>query len=274
MQMVETRSVSFSIVLHATALLIAAFGLPALLPKKPDPVPLVMTVELLPMSEVSNVKPSKEPIQKEEKAPTPKPAVKPLPPAAAEKPKEVTPPPPKPVEKEKFDPQPDGLKKEPKKVEEKPKEEAKKPDEDFKALLNKLQQETKAQQEKEAKDKATKVENKTTSEAPYDESLPMSISEKDMIRSQFIPCWNMPAGAKDASTLAARVKMKMQPDGTVLEAKLAPDQMGRYNSDPVFRAAADSAVRAAYKCSPIKNLPADKYGSWKEMELNFDPRDL
>lgn len=34
MAMVESRSVSLSIVLHALALLIAAFGLPALLPKK------------------------------------------------------------------------------------------------------------------------------------------------------------------------------------------------------------------------------------------------
>ncbi|MDX2094511.1 MAG: hypothetical protein SFW64_00995 [Alphaproteobacteria bacterium] len=42
--MVESRSVSLSIVLHATALLIAAFGLPALLPRAPEPMPLVMTV--------------------------------------------------------------------------------------------------------------------------------------------------------------------------------------------------------------------------------------
>jgi hypothetical protein len=39
----------------------------------------------------------------------------------------------------------------------------------------------------------------------------------------------------------------------------------------VFRAAADSAVRAVYKCNPIKNLPTNKYNSWKEMRLNFDP---
>jgi hypothetical protein len=82
--MVESRSVSLSIVLHALALLIAAFGLPALLPKKTEPVPLVMTVELLPIGEISNVKPSDTPIQKEQKAPTPK-ITKPVPPTAKEK---------------------------------------------------------------------------------------------------------------------------------------------------------------------------------------------
>ena len=36
----------------------------------------------------------------------------------------------------------------------------------------------------------------------------------------------------------------------------------------------DSALRAVHKCSPLKNLPIDKYGSWRAMELNFDPQDL
>jgi hypothetical protein len=60
----------------------------------------------------------------------------------------------------------------------------------------------------------------------------------------------------------------------VLKAVIAPDQMGRYTSEPFFRAAADSALRAVFKCSPLKNLPPEKYGSWREMELNFDPQDL
>jgi outer membrane biosynthesis protein TonB len=98
--MVESRSVSLSIVLHALALLIAAFGLPALLPKKTEPVPLVMTVELLPIGEISNVKPSDTPIQKEQKAPTPK-ITKPVPPTAKEKAAEPPPP------EKKFDPMED-----------------------------------------------------------------------------------------------------------------------------------------------------------------------
>ena len=140
--------------------------------------------------------------------------------------------------------------------------------------MNQLNQESKVVKDKKAKDDTNTPKNTTKSDAPYDDSMPLSITEKDMIRSQFIPCWTMPAGAKDAHTLAARVKLKLQADGTVIEATIAPDQQGRYNSDMFFRAAADSAIRAAHKCSPIKNLPADKYNSWKEMELNFDPSEL
>lgn len=275
MQMVESRSLTLSVFLHIAVVLIAAFGLPILLPKKPDPVPMVLSVELLPISQISNVKPSDKPIEKEQKN-APVKQTKPMPPLVKEPPKPVpTPPtPPKPVEKT-FDPDEGAKPKDKIKPVEKPKEE---PDnKEFQDLLKNLKQQAekeKTEPVKDAKDKENKQQNLTKSDAPYDDSAPLSISEKDMIRSQFIPCWAMPAGAKDAANLAVKVKVTLQQDGTVLTAAVAPDQMGRYSSDTFFRAAADSAVRAVHKCSPLKNLPSDKYGSWREMELNFDPREL
>ena len=295
MPLVENRNLSYSVIIHVMAVLLLAVGLPILLPTPPDPTPLVMSVEVLPISSISNVKPSDKPIQKEQHAPTPKPA-KPLPPAKEPPKPAPTPPtaapkeptPPKPVEKH-FDPAENAEplpEKKPKPVDPKPveppkKDEAKpdtkpKPD-DFAALLNKLKTETPTPPTapvKDAKDKVNKEENKTKSDAPYDASMPLSISEKDAIRSQFIPCWHAPIGAKDAASLAARVKVQLDPDGSVKVAMLSPDQQGRYNSDPYFRAAADAAVRAVYKCSPLKNLPPDKFGTWGTMEINFDPKDM
>ena len=280
---VKPSSLNISITLHALLVLVAFFGLPALLPEREDPTPLVMSVELLPISEISNVKPSDKPIQKEQKAPTPK-TPKPVDPSMKEPPKE-TKSEPKPVEKvvekhfdptEGAEPKPEEKKEEPKKEE--PKKDEKKADkpadEDFAALLNKLKQENTAAPDKNAKDKTNTTENKTKSDAPYDASLPLSISEKDAIRSQFVACWRVPAGAKDAASLAVRVKVELMEDGTVKSATVASDQQGRYASDTFFRAAADSAVRAVHKCSPLKNLPKDKHNSWREMELNFDPKEM
>ncbi|NBO19672.1 MAG: energy transducer TonB, partial [Proteobacteria bacterium] len=48
--------------------------------------------------------------------------------------------------------------------------------------------------------------------------------------------------------------------------------MGKYQSDPFYRAAADAAVRAVQRCSPLTGLPSDKYETWKQMELRFDPK--
>ena len=283
MELVEQRnSIPFSIALHLILVLFAAFGLPHLLPKKADPLPLVMTVEILPIGGETNIKPSDKPITKEQKAPTPI-NKKPIEPTVKDMPKPPEPIPAKPEPKPepkpelkptKADPVKDAeplpdAKKDDKKPD-KPKDEKKAKD-DFAALLSKLKQESKPDKTPQAKDATTTAENKTTSDAPYDASKPLALSEIDAIRGQFIPCWRMPIGAKDPKSLAALVRIKLQPDGTVLTAELASSQQSRYASDPFFKAAADAAIRAAHQCSPLKNLPVDKYNSWRELELNFDP---
>lgn len=293
MAFIKSRSLNISIVMHALLVLIAFVGLPAILPTPPDPTPLVMSVEILPITGVTNVKPSDKPIEREQHAPTPK-TPKPVEKSVKEKP--VTPPPPdpkqapvkesKPVEKH-FDPmegaeedEPDDTpkpKKEPppKPVEPpKPKEAPQPKADDFAALLNKLKQENTTTPAKDAKDKTNTTENKTRSDAPYDASLPMSLSERDAIRGQFIPCWRVPMGAKDAASLAVRVKVELMQDGSVKTATVASDQQSRYASDTYFRAAADSALRAVHKCSPLKNLPPEKFGTWGNMEINFDPKEM
>jgi len=121
-----------------------------------------------------------------------------------------------------------------------------------------------------AVDDVSQAENKTRSETPYDNSI---ISEKNMIRNQFMKCWVMPAPSPNPETLIVKVRVVLGVDGTVAEAKLAADQ-GRYHSDPFFRAVADSAIRAVWKCAPLQNLPSDKYDSWRDMELTFDPQEL
>ena len=40
-----------------------------------------------------------------------------------------------------------------------------------------------------------------------------------------------------------------------------------------FTAAADSAVRAVMLCQPYQ-LPPAKYALWRDMILNFDPREM
>jgi colicin import membrane protein len=44
----------------------------------------------------------------------------------------------------------------------------------------------------------------------------------------------------------------------------------RMSSDPVFRAFAESAVRAVRSCSPLK-LPPESYQVWRNIIFNFDP---
>jgi len=258
--------------MHGFCLLLAIFGLPALFNEKPEPEPFVMTVEVVPIGEITNLPSANKPLTERKQAPTP-PKKVPEPPAAKEKPAE---------EKPKPDPEavPDPDKKpeikekelKPKKPE--PKKEEKKPaEDDLAVLLNKLKEESK-EKTKDAKDDQTAEENKTRSDKPYDPAVPLSITEKDSIRSQFVKCWRMPAGSMNAEELAVRVRVQMNADGSVNKAELVSDQRGRYSSDQFFRAAADSAIRAVWKCNPLQNLPPDKHDAWSDMELNFDPAEL
>ena len=279
----ESRSFTISVLLHLLIVLFAAFGLPALLPKTPEPVPMVMTVEVLPISAMTNLKPSDQPIsEKKEAAAQAKNPAPPPPPKQMEQPKLVEQPKPKeepkptekPVEKH-FDPN-EGAEPKPaeKKEESKPqteKVEAKKQEDDFLKTLNNLKAEAQ-KTEKKAPDATTQPENKTKSDAPYDESMPLSLGEKDAIRNQFIPCWSPPMGAKDAANLVVILKAQFKETGELIDVQMRPDMSSRYGSDPFFRAAVDSAIRAVHRCAPLKNLDMAKYGSWKDMELTFDPK--
>lgn len=100
----------------------------------------------------------------------------------------------------------------------------------------------------------------------------LSASEMDLVREQISRCWNINAGAKDAKDLVVEIKAQVQPDGTVTQATIV-DQ-GRMN-DPVWRAAAESARRAFFnpQCTPLK-LPPDKYDTWKDLDVDFSPKDV
>ncbi|HTW54119.1 MAG TPA: hypothetical protein VME45_19685 [Stellaceae bacterium] len=100
----------------------------------------------------------------------------------------------------------------------------------------------------------------------------LTASEMDLVREQISRCWNINAGAKDAKDLVVEIRASVQPDGTVTQATIV-DQ-GRMN-DPVWRAAAESARRAFFnpQCTPLK-LPPDKYDTWKDLDVDFSPKDI
>lgn len=284
------RSVGLSLLLHVGVFLVIAFGFPILFDRDKDFTPTALTVEIVPIADVTNLVPSKKLVRKEEPKPVKK--EKPTPPTKQEeqpKPKPVEPEKPKekepePVpedplkkaEKPKEKPKEEPKKKpEPPKEKEKPKEKPKEPEDDFAALMDKLKSEKSSDDAPKDKVKdPTPDSAKTKSDAPYDASKPLSISQIDAIRSQFVKCWRMPAGSRGDYSLAVEVDVALNPDGSVSEAGLGRGQVSRYQSDTAFRAAADSAIRAVHTCSPLQNLPPDKYGSWKRLTLNFDPKEL
>jgi hypothetical protein len=101
----------------------------------------------------------------------------------------------------------------------------------------------------------------------------LSASELDLVREQIARCWNINAGARDARDLVVEIRASVNQDGTVTQATIV-DQ-ARAGSDPLFRAAAESARRAFFNpaCTPLK-LPPDKYATWKDLVVDFSPKDI
>lgn len=258
----------YSFVLHIVLLLLMIFGLPSFMHRTLEPEPEAISVDILPISPITNVKPQEQTQPQPEKKPveekrTAKKALpetrqvqqKVQPPAPADKPEHVS--------------AKDVVKVPEKKV----KKEVKKPVDELESVLNSVKETAKAEEAQHPTEQAqTEPNQKEAQSQTYDNNIPLSMSEKDAIRQQMQRCWHMPAGAKDAKNLIVTLRLQIGQDGSVTDVGLSSDQ-SRYASDSFFRAAADAAIRAVRECSPLQNLPSDKFGSWHDMELTFDPKD-
>jgi hypothetical protein len=95
-----------------------------------------------------------------------------------------------------------------------------------------------------------------------------------LVRERLKACWIVPAGAYNAENLAIDVQAEFNQDAT-LKAETLIDTNDRYNRDPYFKAAADSALRALRNpaCDPLP-LPPGKYDQWSSMTFRFDPKEM
>ena len=98
----------------------------------------------------------------------------------------------------------------------------------------------------------------------------LSMSELDALRGQVSQCWSPPAGVSEAGALRVTIRMRLDPSGG-LEGR--PELVDGGNGSTVERAAGEAALRAVIRCAPY-NLPPEKYDTWSEVLLNFDPSQM
>lgn len=94
-----------------------------------------------------------------------------------------------------------------------------------------------------------------------------------LLRDQLNKCWDIPVVMRSVVRAPTpSVRFSVNPDGSLA----SQPQVVETDSDELFRVAADSAVRAVQKCSPLK-IPAQfapYYNNWKDLRFKFDIRDL
>ncbi len=93
------------------------------------------------------------------------------------------------------------------------------------------------------------------------------------LRRQIEACWNVPAGARDAGDLIVRLRVVMNRDGT--PSSVVIDDARQPSGSGAWQAAADSARRAVLnpRCHPFR-LPPEKYETWKQLVLTFNPQEM
>lgn len=272
-----------SVVFHLSLVIFGLVLLPLFTLDPPVIEDTPISVEILDVDDVAktNEKPVQKPV---ERPPTntseapPKPVQptnkaeeppKPVAPAPPEKIESPTPPAPQDVPDPIAKPEPPKSKP---KTPEKPKEPEPKPEpkedtsEKFKSLLKNLE-------ENDAQEAQNKTEEKAEEQKPLLTrfSEKMTMGELDALKRQLSQCWSIQAGSRYAEELVVTLKLFVNPDRTVRDVKIV-DSI-RYNTDSFYRAAADSAVRAVYKCSPL-DLPPNKPDLWDIITINFDPSEM
>jgi colicin import membrane protein len=94
-----------------------------------------------------------------------------------------------------------------------------------------------------------------------------------IIQEQLHRCWLVPVSLQSApNPPVPSVRIKLKEDGALAA---EPAVLNR-SSDPLFATAADSAVRATKRCSPLR-IPAQFqpfYQDWKDLVVNFNLRDM
>jgi outer membrane biosynthesis protein TonB len=252
-------------------------------PPQPKDVPIAQETTKAPPPKTADPPPAPTPPKPEvaeTKPPPPKPqekpkaeAAKPVEDLVALKPKEPEPPkvekppeppkPPKPVEVKKPEP--------PKPPP--PKPQPPKPDR-VDSLLDDILKNKESTTKVRTPEQQPKPVQQVTRQAAAAPNLAavVTASEIEGVRSKIRPCWNFPAGVKDQAGLIVTLIVQMNQDGTPVKADLKDH--GRYNNDPIYRAAADAAHRAIMnpRCQPWP-LSAEKFNSWRTITFNFDPRD-
>ena len=282
------RSIFISSVLHALLIFITAMSLP-FLAKKPLDIPPIVSVELIQIADKTNIPfaPKAKKIIEKVKEKEKKLVSEQAPPKKVEKTKTKTVLSPDQNNKKIENETPEAIplpEKTVKKVETK---------EEKKQNPEKVDDEVKQVSEFEKKDlfdpnniaaliDKSKEESaevlKTNDEITQDqernvENTGLTLSEEDALKAQIFGCWSIPLGLPYNENLLVRIKLKLKPDGTVSKTEILDHARMNKPGQGFYKVLAESALRAVKLCQPLR-VPTTGYERWKELQLNFDAREM
>ena len=124
------------------------------------------------------------------------------------------------------------------------------------------------------KAETTKTTDKITQDQQKNVDLSgLSLSEEDALKAQIFGCWSIPLGLPYNENLLVRIKLQLNPDGTVVQSEILDHARMNKPGQGFYKVLAESALRAIKLCQPLR-VPSTGYERWKELQLNFDAREM
>jgi hypothetical protein len=101
----------------------------------------------------------------------------------------------------------------------------------------------------------------------------LTLSEEDALKAQIFGCWSIPLGLPFDENLLVRIKLQLKPDGSIIKTEILDHARMNKPGQAFYKVLAESALRAIKLCQPLR-VPSTGYERWKDMQLNFDAREM
>ena len=101
----------------------------------------------------------------------------------------------------------------------------------------------------------------------------LTLSEEDALKAQIFGCWSIPLGLPYNENLLVRIKLQLKPDGSIMKSEVLDHARMNKPGQGFYKVLAESALRAVKLCQPLR-VPSTGYERWKELQLNFDAREM
>ena len=263
------KNVMISSALHLFLVVITALTFP-FIAKKPIDLPPLISIELIQITDKTNIpfapkaKKIIEKVKEKEKIVSEQAPPKQI---KKEKPDAI----PLPDQREKIVKKPEKDVQNPEKIDEEVKQVSEFEKEELfdpnniAALIDKSKEESAETTKKADKITQSNQKNITTSA--------LTLSEEDALKAQIFGCWSIPLGLPYNENLLVRIKLSLKPDGTVINSEILDHARMNKPGQGFYKVLAESALRAIRLCQPLR-VPATGYERWKDLQLNFDAREM
>jgi len=101
----------------------------------------------------------------------------------------------------------------------------------------------------------------------------LTLNEEDALKAQIFGCWSIPLGLPYDENLLVRIKLELNPDGTLIKSEILDHARMNSPGQGFYKVLAESALRAVKLCQPLR-VPTTGYERWKDLQLNFDANEM